>query len=679
MKPIFTLLLIISIMGLATAQWSSSNGPWKGSATCFTSLGDKIFAGTFNEGIYYSTNNGTRWHPSSMVGLTNPEIKCFFWSGENFYAGTSGGVYLSTDFGENWFAINTGLGGSVVSLLSYDNSLYAATGGGVFKTTDNGASWGSVSYNIYNIRSVILIDNIFYAATSQGVFKSIDGGYNWSSANVGLINQNVNTLYQSGNTIYAGSGYSPGAASLYRTTNQGTTWISSGLINRSVNTLITFQSHLYAGCNNGIYRSTDLGISWSGELGNTKKEFVAFYPLAANLLGGSTSGIFISSHGGTIWDQVGYNSMYIQGITSNINELWATAVHDMVYYSSNNGISWIKRSNELPAEYRYLSISSFDTLTYVSFINNNLSRTGVFYTSDDGNSWNQSMYFTTTGSIQCLKEYNDVLFMGFYPKTGQYGLYCLGAPFIGYQFYNVGVTDIEDGANYLYAATRNGIFRSADSGATWVNKGIQGHAVAPYGTDLFVADDRIYYSSDNGENWVERGMTGKYVSAIAADHNFIIAGVYSEGFYISTDKGITWELRNDGLEETPSNIIAIHIYNGNIYATIDNKSIWQRSIVDITGVEAGTGNKIETMELSQNYPNPFNPATTIRYAISEEGEAAIKIYDILGEQIAILLNEFKTPGIYETKWNGDNHAGGIYFYKLSQNNHSYTKKMILLK
>jgi hypothetical protein len=83
--------------------------------------------------------------------------------------------------------------------------------------------------------------------------------------------------------------------------------------------------------------------------------------------------------------------------------------------------------------------------------------------------------------------------------------------------------------------------------------------------------------------------------------------------------------------------------------------------------------------LDQNYPNPFNPSTTINYSISEAGNVEMKVYDILGNQVATLVNEAKAPGNYSAVFDASSLASGIYIYKLSANNFLQTKKMILIK
>jgi len=83
--------------------------------------------------------------------------------------------------------------------------------------------------------------------------------------------------------------------------------------------------------------------------------------------------------------------------------------------------------------------------------------------------------------------------------------------------------------------------------------------------------------------------------------------------------------------------------------------------------------------LYQNYPNPFNPKTTISFDIPDPCLITLTVYDILGNKIEILLNEEKPEGSYEVEFEGNDLSSGIYFYKLSAESYSSTKKMILLK
>jgi hypothetical protein len=91
--------------------------------------------------------------------------------------------------------------------------------------------------------------------------------------------------------------------------------------------------------------------------------------------------------------------------------------------------------------------------------------------------------------------------------------------------------------------------------------------------------------------------------------------------------------------------------------------------------------------LSQNYPNPFNPETQISYALPEAGYVMLKVYDVLGREVAVLVDEFKEAGYYEVEFNGSSLSSGVYFYKLvvssieplSAGNYSSVKKLLIAK
>jgi len=88
--------------------------------------------------------------------------------------------------------------------------------------------------------------------------------------------------------------------------------------------------------------------------------------------------------------------------------------------------------------------------------------------------------------------------------------------------------------------------------------------------------------------------------------------------------------------------------------------------------------------LYQNYPNPFNPATTVRFDVpagskNHMSNVKIAVYDILGREVAELLNEDLSPGTYEANWDASNQPSGVYFCNLITNNFTATKKMMLIK
>ena len=89
-------------------------------------------------------------------------------------------------------------------------------------------------------------------------------------------------------------------------------------------------------------------------------------------------------------------------------------------------------------------------------------------------------------------------------------------------------------------------------------------------------------------------------------------------------------------------------------------------------------------ELHQNYPNPFNPATEIRFSLGEATEARLEVYNILGQTVAVLVDEWLAAGTHIVKWNTEDSRGqslgsGIYFYRLTAQGSTENKTMVLLK
>ncbi len=100
----------------------------------------------------------------------------------------------------------------------------------------------------------------------------------------------------------------------------------------------------------------------------------------------------------------------------------------------------------------------------------------------------------------------------------------------------------------------------------------------------------------------------------------------------------------------------------------------------ITDVKSETNSEITTKyELMQNYPNPFNPTTTINYSIPKRGFVQLKVYDILGNVVATLVNKEEPRGNYSIDYDASKLTSGVYFYRLQSGNFSKTKKLILLK
>ena len=108
----------------------------------------------------------------------------------------------------------------------------------------------------------------------------------------------------------------------------------------------------------------------------------------------------------------------------------------------------------------------------------------------------------------------------------------------------------------------------------------------------------------------------------------------------------------------------------------------RKHLKKLTDIEDET-KVVEVYMLSNNFPNPFNPTTTISWQSPVSGHQTLKVYDVLGNEVATLVNEFRNAGSYEVEFQSTvfspQLASGIYFYQLRVGNYLETKKMILIK
>src|SRR4051812_2498665 len=107
MKKTITFLIVLFLSLHTLAQWQQTNGPFGGNIQCMATNGNNVYAGTYN-GVYVSANNGTNWTLQTN-GLASTDVRSIVFCGTTIFAGTSGGIYSSTNLGNNWIAVNTGM------------------------------------------------------------------------------------------------------------------------------------------------------------------------------------------------------------------------------------------------------------------------------------------------------------------------------------------------------------------------------------------------------------------------------------------------------------------------------------------------------------------------------------------------------------------------------------------
>lgn len=177
-------------------------------------------------------------------------------------------------------------------------------------------------------------------------------------------------------------------------------------------------------------------------------------------------------------------------------------------------------------------------------------------------------------------------------------------------------------------------------------------------------------------------LNNRRILSLLYSDNKLIAGTRYFGIYLSKDNGLTWTQKNEGMGNVSVNTLLLT--NGYLFAGTDSNSIWKRSFSELIPVQNITTQITSSFALEQNYPNPFNPMTKIKFDIKQEyrsKESVVKliVYDILGKEVATLVNENLQPGTYEVSFNGSNLTSGVYFYKLTTGDFIAVKKMIMIK
>ena len=287
-------------------------------------------------------------------------------------------------------------------------------------------------------------------------------------------------------------------------------------------------------------------------------------------------------------------------------------------------------------------------------------------------------------------------------------------------------------------ATFGGVYQTTDGGLTWFNN--QGGP--DYFTDVaYVSPDSIWVTTDvgnlersvtggalwqgvgisygspqhgcfflnNNTGWVVTSNGGVYKSTTAGwipwvNHPVGIAGCELDGVYFydemtgwvcgcngsihgTTDGGLTWTQQSIG---TTSKLVDIKFVNALTgWAVGESGRILNTTNggVSPNGIEPVSNELPDKFQLSQNYPNPFNPTTKIKFDIAFAGPVKISVFDVLGREISVPLNEILNPGKYEINFDGSDIPSGIYYYRITINssdkslthNFTDTKKMVLLK
>ncbi|MCC6865440.1 MAG: choice-of-anchor B family protein [Ignavibacteria bacterium] len=190
-------------------------------------------------------------------------------------------------------------------------------------------------------------------------------------------------------------------------------------------------------------------------------------------------------------------------------------------------------------------------------------------------------------------------------------------------------------------------------------------------------------------SWQPTGITNAIVHNVEIYGNYALVAHYTAGIRLIDISNPTSPTEIAYYDTYPSN--NNNTYNGlwGVYMFPSGKIIGSdrqtglyvvKPTIQLVGINVPSNNSPEKFELKQNYPNPFNPSTNIEFNIKKSGYVTLKVYDILGRQVALLADEFKQAGSYKVSYDAGRLSSGIYYYTLqTDNGFSETKKMVLNK
>ena len=202
---------------------------------------------------------------------------------------------------------------------------------------------------------------------------------------------------------------------------------------------------------------------------------------------------------------------------------------------------------------------------------------------------------------------------------------------------------------------------------------------------LFAACDSLFgggASYSYGRIYLINPNTGALVSPDSsinvidvAKWNFTLTGGYNlrtDGKHPGNESGYTSTYDVEFDEKG-------NLYSQSHYGWTVEKWKYNGTLPTITGVEEIEGRVPESYRLFQNYPNPFNPTTTIEFSLLRSGFVTLKVFNVLGEEVATLVNEDKSPGIYRVTFNAHQLPSGTYFYTLRSGGYLESRKMMLVR
>jgi len=381
---------------------------------------------------------------------------------------------------------------------------------------------------------------------------------------------------------------------------------------------------------------------------------------------------------------------------------------DLLYLTSDGGDSWYTRPlpNNLESSLEDISIIGKDKIWFCTGAGK------IFNTIDGGFNWQLQFYDTSkTKFMNYIEMFDSIngMAMGdamlgsnkpaLFLKTTNGGVdwisqndSSLTGLVSGDLWRRVDFVDINTGYFFSSGESPQKLYKTVNSGIDWevINDTIYCAIIKGYDNNIFLCEDTdgtIYRTLDGGQNWESENWNflGWALDIEFTPDNPSNVWCCSSALSFSSDTGKTWVKEFDNQNGIIYDIVFTDENTGwffsggggtlsNIYRTTNGGHGGIVSVEDNNNASI-----INDFSLEQNFPNPFNPSTNIIYSIPQSSNVVLKVIDILGNEIASLVNEEKPIGTHTIEFDASNLPSGIYFYQLQTPNFTQTKKMILLK
>lgn len=432
---------------------------------------------------------------------------------------------------------------------------------------------------------------------------------------------------------------------------------------------------------NGIHISKDTMKTWQ-RLPVDNRLFLCMLILNKDtLLAGTFEGVVTSVDGGTSWKHhdAGLASLNIASITETRMGDLVVSAGKQIYKSTDQGGHWESKysSQQLGG---VLAIDA-DGKLYAA------DRTSIRQSSDNGESWG-TVIFTNEGFYATAMAITDAKTTYVGVGDGKIFRFTQGGKYWETVFVDKSGYAIRslliDHDGYMLCATANSVFKSRDNGTIWYE--IFNSAKGWIVTTVFLSEkylfagtynDGLFRSTDGGATWERTASipSGDPIIGMARDKNGALIAAGMIDIYKSWDQGTTWISIGKGLPLGTKKNICITTKGELFIGTEWNGIYVSRAIVATVPVS----NPVSHFSLAQNYPNPFNPSTTISFSIPSKSQVSLKIYDVMGREVAVLFSETLAQGNYSRQWNASGMASGMYFYRLQAGGFLETKHLMLVK